>query len=344
MSWMLEEIRQQPEVLRRLLAEGWGEAEAIVADVRRRDVRFVVMAARGSSDNAARYGQYLFGNVLGLQVALATPSLFTLYRTPPRLRDALVIGISQSGQSTDIVTVVAEARRQGAPTVAITNDPASPLAEAAEHLFPLRAGQERAVAATKTYTAQLMALAMLATAWIGDTGRREALQAVPDRVQAALDLAPAVEEALPVFDANRCVVLGRGYNFCTAYEVALKLKETCNLPAEPFSPADFMHGPIALLEEGFPVLLVAPGGAAFEYMLEVAAHLRDLRARLVVVSDREEILTEASQGIRLPGSLDECCSPMVSVVPGQLLAHALAVARGRDPDRPRGLTKVTITR
>ncbi len=342
---MRSEIFQQPAVLERLMTEEMPNARRVAAVLARSDPRYVVIAARGSSDNAARYGKYLFGSQLGLQVALATPSLFTLYGDPPSLREAFVIGISQSGQSEDIVSVLAEARRQGVPTLAITNDTASPLAAQADYLLDLHAGPERAVAATKTYTAQLAALALLAVAWHSDESHLDGLKRTIDGVQQALNLEDRIQaEALPALQASLCWTLGRGYNYATAFEIALKLKETAGLPAEPFSPADFLHGPIALLREGLPTLLIAHSGAAFQSTLEFGNELKARGASMIVISDQDEAQRMADVGLRLADGVPEWCSPIVAVVPGQLLALHLALARGLDPDRPRGLAKITITR
>ncbi len=342
---MRSEIFQQPAVLERLLAEELRTARQIATVLARSDPRYVVIAARGSSDNAARYGKYLFGSQLGLQVALATPSLFTLYGNPPSLRDAFVIGISQSGQSEDIVSVLAEARRQGVPTLAITNDTKSPLAAQADYLLDLHAGPERAVAATKTYTAQLAALALLAAAWHGDESHLDGLKKAIDGISRALRLEDRLQaQAAPALQASLCWVLGRGYNYATAYEIALKLKETAGVPAEPFSPADFMHGPIALLRDGSPVVLIAHSGAAFHSTLAFGTELKARGASLIVISDRGEAQRLADVGLRLADGIPEWSSPIVAVVPGQLLALHVALERGLDPDRPRGLSKVTRTR
>jgi len=212
--------------------------------------------------------KYLWGSTNRLPVALAAPSLFSIYDRPPELRHALVVGISQSGQSPDSVSVVAEGGRQGALTVAITNDPGSPLAQAAEFAVDICAGPEKAVAATKTYTAQLMAIAMLSAALSGQGGRLAELQRVPTLVQQALELDSAIGQAAERYRyMEQCVVLGRGYNYATAFEWSLKLKELAYVVAEPYSPADLQHGPVAILSQGFPVLAAVPGGAVFGNVL-----------------------------------------------------------------------------
>ncbi len=343
--YLYREIFAQPQVLTTLLLEERERAQAIAQAARERGIRFVVMAARGSSDNAALYGKYLFGAMVGLPVAMATPSLFTLYERPPQLRETLVIGISQSGRSSDIITVVETATRQGAMTVAITNDPDAPLAHAATHVLPLHAGEERSIAATKTYTAQLMALALLATQWTGDAQAWRELTAVPAAVSQALSMAEVVARATERYRyMSTCVVIGRGYNYATAYEIALKLKELTYVVAEPYSSADFQHGPIAVIGDGFPVILVAPRGRVYPEIQRLATRLQERGAEIVAISDATETLALARTRLALPGELPEWLTPFTAVVLGQLFAYHLTLAKDYDPDHPRGLTKVTQTR
>lgn len=345
MSLMREEIHQQPEVLRQLLTKEFTAIQKAARDLRDREIRYVLVAARGSSDNAARYAKYLFASQLGLQVALATPSLFTLYGKPPHLREALVIGISQSGQSEDIVAVLAEAKEQECPTLAVTNSPDSPLAGHADYVINLHAGAERAVAATKTYTAQLTSLALLAAAWRPAEEKIRELEALPEKVLNALEQEEALAEAVELFvESESCLVIGRGYNYSTAFEIALKLKEVCYLAADPYSPADFLHGPIAMFDPGDPAIVVAPDGAPFEQLKQFSAMLLEKGASLVVISDLPEALGLAHVPLPVPSGVPEWLSPIACVVPGQLFALRLALARGNDPDSPRGLEKVTITR
>jgi glutamine---fructose-6-phosphate transaminase (isomerizing) len=339
------EIREQPETLRRLLAQGRQAAEGVAERVRAHNPRFAVLAARGSSDNAARYGQYLLGIQNRLLVALATPSLFTQYHTAPAVGDALVVGISQSGQSPDIVEVLREARRQGACTLAITNEPESPLAAAAELVLPLLAGPERAVAATKTYTTQVLTLAMLSAALRGDGQAWVDLEGLPERVARALDLNEGSVAAAQSFrDHPGLVVVGRGYNLSTAFEVALKVKETAGILSDGYSSADFHHGPMAVLDQKLPVMVVAPGPRAFDDLDGVVDRVRETHGPLIAVSERKEILQRADVPMPLPDGTPEWLSPLVAVVPGQLWALGLSLARGRHPDAPRGLSKVTLTR
>jgi glutamine---fructose-6-phosphate transaminase (isomerizing) len=349
-SYLHQEILEQPEVLQRLLDVERPSVERIAAAIRQAAPRYVMLAARGSSDNAARYGQYLFCAVNGLPAALATPALYTLYQRPPRLDGALVLAISQSGQSPDIVAVVEEGRRQGALTVAITNEPASPLAGAAQHTIALQAGPERSLAATKTYTASLMALALLSTSLAGDAGPGSAgliqsLRAVPGFVAEVLASAPAILQAAERYRyMDACVVASRGYNYATAFEITLKLKELAYVLAEPYSLADFRHGPMAVVERDFPVVSVVPEGVMASGLIEFLRQLRERQAEIMVISAMDEALAMAQTPLALPRGLPEWLSPLVAVIPGQLFALGLTLAKGLDPDHPRGLRKVTLTR
>ncbi len=348
MSHLHDEIHEQPQILARLLDEQAETAAQIAAAIRARDVRYAVFAARGTSDNAARYAQYLFGALNRLPVALATPSLFSIYHTPPAMRDALVLGISQSGQSPDIVSVVEAGRQQGSLTVAVTNEPASPLARAADHVLLLDAGEERSVAATKTYTAQLATLALLAVQLAGDGERKERLAELyrmPEAVQETLALEEPISQVAQRYAyATECVVLGRGYNYATAFEIALKLKELTYIVTEPYSSADFRHGPVAIVERGFPAIVVAPQGQVYPDMLALTRELAAREAELIVVSGQDEPLQLAQTPLRLPVVLPEWLSPFTCIVPGQLLAMHVTLAKGYDLDHPRGLKKVTETR
>jgi glucosamine--fructose-6-phosphate aminotransferase (isomerizing) len=341
-----DEILEQPEVVGRLLATGRPRVEAIAATLRRHPPSHVLIAARGSSDNAALYAKYLWGAANRLTVALAAPSLFSLYGRPPRLCGALVVAVSQSGQSPDIVSVVRAARRQRAPTLAITNAPDSPLARAAGECLALDAGPERSVAATKTYLAELVAVAMLSAALRRDPAAWRALATLPETVAAALCCEAEIARA-----ARRCrrwqrvVVLARGFEFATAHELALKLEEMAGLPAHPYSTADFRHGPISVVAPSSAVIAIAPAGRALRQTRALLHQLETRRrAELVVFSDRPSELRRAALGLPLPAARHEWLSPMVSIVAGQLFAYHLALARGLDPERPRGLRKVTRTR
>lgn len=340
----LAEIAESPAVVERLLATATPAVEAVAAAVRARDIRLVLIAARGTSDHAAVYAQYVLGGRNGLPVALAAPSLTSLYGTPPRLDAALVIGISQSGRSPDVVAVIEDARRQGALTLAVTNDPASDLARTAEHVVDLAAGQEVGVAATKTYVASVAVIAMLSAALRDNDEDRAQLRRLPDALRAAAGQAERIADlAAARAHDDRCAVLGRGYHYATAREWALKVKELGYVLADPYSAADFQHGPIALVEPGFPVLAVATTGPALAEMQVLLARLRDAQARILVLSDDEATLA-MGDGVRLDPGIPEWLSPIVAIVPGQLYAVHVAMARGVDPEHPRNLRKVTLTR
>lgn len=341
-----EEIFEQPIILRRWLETQLESTQRSAQAIRTREVKFVLLAGRGTSDHAGVYAQYVWGTHNRLLVALAAPSLFSLYEAPPRLEQTLVVGISQSGQSPDVVSVVVEGKRQGALTLAITNNPQSPLAQTAEFTLDLGAGPEQAVAATKTYTAELMAVAALSAAMKDDGVMMRALWRAPEAMNEALKLDPQVERMAAEHAAlAQCVVLGRGYNYATAREWALKLKELAHVLADPYSTADFQHGPIASVKRGFPVLAVAPGGAVFAEVLSVLRRLRDEHdAELLVISDDDEALTLGRAALRLPAGAPEWLTPLVSIVPAQLYCYHLARVKGCDTEAPRGLRKVTRTR
>jgi glucosamine--fructose-6-phosphate aminotransferase (isomerizing) len=341
MSILYSEIHEQPAALSRLLEAENAHICQIAAAIGQRVPRFVVIAARGSSDNAARYGQYLFGAHNRLSVALATPSLFTHYQSPPNLADALVIAISQSGQSPDILAVVEEGRRQGALTLSLTNDTASPLSE---HTIDLHAGPEKSVAATKTYTTSLLALGMLSAALSRDETQRLALNGVPALVIEALSNSETIlASAQKYADLHECVVLGRGYNYATAFEIALKTKELTYVLAEPYSSADFQHGPVALVEGGFMVIAVISEGKTAPELTDFLRTLKPRNPELVIISPLEKARSLADVAIPIPQNIPEWISPIIAVTPGQLFALGLAQAKGFDPDHPRGLTKVTKT-
>ena len=341
---LYREIHEQPEVTARLLQRQRENAGALAAAMQRRDIAGIVIAARGTSDNAARYAQYLLAAANGLVVGLATPSLFTIYKTPPRFGNLLVLGISQSGKSPDIVAVVAEGKRQGALTAAITDFPDSDLGQSADYVIDLSAGEERSIAATKTYTAELAAIALLSVALDGDGERSEMLGRIPEQVARTLEVENQIAQAAERYRyMQSCVVIGRGYNYATAFELSLKLKELTYTVVEPYSSADFMHGPLAMVGSGFPVIVIAPSGQMLPDMLAFMDTVQQRHAELLVISDDETALSMGRVPLRLPRGVPEWLSPLTGIVPGQLFAMYLAHARGYDVDRPRGLHKVTET-
>jgi glucosamine--fructose-6-phosphate aminotransferase (isomerizing) len=336
---LLEEIREQPGVIARTIAANTGPAALVAA--MRTGCTHAVIAGRGTSDNAGRYAQYVWGTRNGLSVGLTTPSLFSIYDRPPRLDGALVVGISQSGESPDIVSVLEEGRAQGRPTVAITNEPDSPLADCADVVIDIQAGEERAVAATKTYTAQLTVIALISEAMTGDSAP---LGKLGDWAADALAQEPGAEQASAMLtEIEHCAVLGRGFNQSTAFEWALKLQELTHVVAQPFSTADFLHGPIAVLEPGYPVLAVAAMGPAADDVLHVLQRCEQAGASLTVIGNDPRVAELTGAYLGFGRDVTEWLSPIPSIVIGQLLAYHLTLAKGLDPDAPRGLGKITRT-
>ena len=341
--YLQDEIAQQPAVIERLLSEGRADTAAAAAAIRDFDPPYVCIAARGTSDHAAIYAQYLFGHALRLPVMLATPSLHTIYARPADLSQALVIGISQSGKAEDVRAVLSDARQSGALTLAITNFEDSPLAGAADLHLPLRAEREFSVAATKTYTAQLTVIAMLASALAQEQQRWDDLAHLPglarDTLQRSRQIAGWAERYRY---CDKLVALGRGFNYATAREISLKVKELSYIASEGYSEADFRHGPIAAIDRGHPVMLVAPQGQTLAGMTDLSRRLGERGAETLIISNDAELLGAGTQALPIP-ALPEWLSPVVSVMPGQVYAMRQALARGYEVDKPRGLSKVTIT-
>jgi glucosamine--fructose-6-phosphate aminotransferase (isomerizing) len=337
------EIAEQPAIAANLLGGGRATIDSIGARIRESEPRGFLIAARGSSDHAALYAKYLFGRRNRALVALAAPSLFTHYASPPRLEGQCVIGISQSGSSPDVIAVIEEAARQGALTVALTNDAESRLAGVAELVVPLGAGAEKSVPASKTYTASLLALALLSQAIDPDPAFGRALAQVPNALADALRREAELDRLAPWLLGPRAIVLGRGFNLATAEEVALKLTETSYVLARAWSVADFEHGPIAVVDEGFPVLFVGGGGPVAPDLDGVAKRLAGYGCRVIGIFDGQVGAFDRNAMVGIDSGLPEELTPLTLAVLGQLLALRVALARGIDPDRPRALNKVTKT-
>lgn len=335
---MLSEIQEQPDVIHRVLAENRLAAADAYSSLAA--TTHGLIAARGTSDNAGRYAQYVWGALNNYTVGLTTPSLFSVYDDPPRLVDVMVVGISQSGQSPDVVSVLREAQRQDQATVAITNDTDSPLAGACDVLLELRAGEEKAVAATKTYVSELANIALISTG--GDTSE---LDQVPGAVATVLELEGEIAALASRFtDLEQCAVISRGYNHATAFEWALKLQELTYAVAQPFSTADFLHGPIAVLEPGYPVLAVASAGPTLEDVRHVIARSVDAGAQVMIITDDESTAAMSDTSIMIPaGAIPEWLSPIPFAAACQLFTYHLTLAKGLDVETPRGLKKVTRT-
>lgn len=349
---MLEEIRQQPAALERTLRSEMRTAIRLRRRVEQHPPKLIVLSARGTSDNAAQFGRYLLEITTGIPVSLAAPSIFTLYNATIRFDDVLVVAISQSGESTDTNLVLERAKEKGALTVGITNETESTLANMAEYVFQVRAGREKSVAATKTYTGQVMAFYLLAYA-LGAAIDPEDLKRLPDYARSALALESQIQERSERYTfITRGVVVGRGLNYANAFEFALKLMETCYVVAERFSSADLLHGPIAVVESTFPSFLFAPPGVTWKGIREMIARLQELKAETLVITDMSnlEAVQTAARVICIPAKLsykgplpEEIYTPIPYIIPAQLLAASLAEHKGLDPDRPRTLSKVTQT-
>lgn len=347
-SHLYREIQEQPAAIEAILTNEKDTIQKLAAEIKAREITHVIIAARGTSDNAGRYAKYVLGAKNRLPVALATPSLFSIYNAPPKFGKALVLGISQSGKSPDIVSVLTEAKKQGVLTAAMTNNTDSPMGQAADYVIGLNAGEEKSVAATKTYTTELMAVAMLSAMLAeGDAKVKMVsdLVTVPAAVAETLNLNSHIEQLTPRYRyMDRAVVIGRGFNYSTAFELALKLKELTYTTIEPYSSADFLHGPFAMIQRGFPVITIAPSGVILPEMKLFMEKVRSAGGELIAISDDAETLAIAHKQIPLPKPLPEWLSPVTAIVAGQIFAMHSAATRGYNVDEPRGLNKVTETR
>ena len=333
---MLANIREQPAIVARMAADVSALHEAVAA-AKASGSRFVLFVARGASHNAAMYGKYLAAIHAGLPAGLAIPSAATLYGAEMDLRDCLVVAISQSGRTPDVMDYVTEARRRGAFTVAVTTDESSPLATVAQAVIPTRTAPEEDHPATRTYTSHLAALALFWASWNGDQELLAALRYdVPAAMEAVLGLDAQVKRIAPRYRSREhLVVVGRGYNYATALETALKLREACHLFAAPYAGADLMHGPIANIERGLPAIVFTPPGMAHGYMEDLVRELRRRGLDLLVVGQRGPATESATVAIELPGTVPEAASPLVAILPAQLLAYHLCTYMGLDPDSPQ---------
>lgn len=343
MSLMLKEILEQPAALARTFKGEREHALEFMKFARKQDFRQVVLVARGTSDNAAQFARYLIELTTGLPASLAAPSVHTLYRARIDYRHALVVGISQSGEGTDINRVLESARRQGAYTLGMTNEARSTMAKLVDDVFLVRAGRQRSVAATKTYTGQLIIFYLLAAA-LGSHIALESVSELPHHVQQVFNLIPELRVLVERYRyMDHCVVVARGINYANAFEFALKLMETCYVVAERFSSADFLHGPIALIERDFSTFVLMPPGKTFGDLKKLTERLRGLRAEIVAFSSRAARIPAATRLVRVPVSIPEIYTPIPYIIPGQIFAALLAEVKGINPDKPRSLKIVTQT-
>jgi len=340
---MLEEIAEQPAALERTIKSEHQKIAGLARSLTDRDIDLIVLVARGSSDNAALFGRYLLEITTGIPVSLSAPSVHTIYRAKLNLKHALVIGVSQSGEGEDINRVLENARDCGAFTIGITNEPASSMVKLVDETLLMHGGREQSVAATKTFTGQMMLFYMMAAA-LSPNGPVIEYQKIPDFAARALEQKTAIVELVQryVFMEN-CVVVGRGLAYANAYEFALKLMETCYVVAERFSAADFLHGPVAMIERHFPVILFAPPGAMLQDTKDLLSRLQELSADTLAITADLEAAAMCSRAIIMPREIDEFLAPIPYIIPAQLFAALLAEAKGLNPDRPRSLSKVTRT-
>lgn len=344
MTHMLREIREQPEVLERLVEREYPSVQKLWETMTARGVESIAIVARGTSDNAGIFGKYLLQTVGGVVTLDVAPSVYTLYEAKQDLSRWLVLGISQSGESTDVVDVIRRAGEMSALTAGITNSRDSTLCRTADCTVFCDAGEEKSVAATKTYTATLGVIYLLSSVIAGRPEMLDELKSAADAMRGVFDVEGQIEGVVERYRyMDECMVIARGLNQATCQETALKLAETCYVVAKPYSSAEFLHGPIATVDEGFPVFLFAPPGRAYKPVLELADKLAEQRAEMIIISTEDEILSRATTPIKLPVDVGEVYSPLVYIIVGQLFAQYLSLSKGYNPDEPRGLSKITRT-
>lgn len=346
MTKMEKEILEQPKVLASLKATNDSTLKNLVSDIKQRDIKLVYFAARGTSDHASIYASYMISTFVGVPTALALPSVVTAYNGKLNLKDALVIGVSQSGKAADVLAVMERAKANGALTVAVTNDLSSPMATYGDYHLYCNAGVEESVAATKTFTSQMYLLALLAAYWSGNQQLIADLDKVPAAVEQELSYVP--QEIDKIVQRYRYMengfVLGRGINLAIAYETMLKLQETNYVKMKGYAVSDFWHGPLAQVDEGTFVILYASEGPVFENCKEMLAKLDSIGAEVILVSDNEEIVANRPLAIKIPKLGSDAVSPFLFAVFAQMFACKLTAVKGRNPDAPRNLNKVTITK
>lgn len=345
MSYMFDEIAQQPEAIRKMVAKEGDRVHTIAEEIKKRNIRSIFLAARGTSDHSAVYGKYLFEIENGKPIGLADPSVMTMYHAKMDMTDTLVIGVSQSGGSVDINEYLASSKECGAMVIGITNEPDSQITQIADYAIFCDAGKEKSVAATKTYTTSMAAFYLLSRAMAGDKSAGDNLLACSEAMQKTMELNDYIKDRAERYRcAESAFTVSRGLNYCTALETALKLSETCYIRARGFSAADLMHGPIAAVHENDPCFLMAPPGKVFAGLKETAQKLDARSGETIIFSSEDDILSLATVPVKIPVTVAEDLSPLVYILPGQLFACHLSVAKGNNPDQPRGLSKVTITR
>ena len=345
MSYMLKEIKEQPIVIHKMVKNNLEVIKKICEKIKKYDIRFIEFLARGSSDNACMFGRYFMGYLVGIPTGLLAPSLFSLYNSKFNLKNILVFGVSQSGETPEILEVLAKSRKYGAYTIGITNVVNSTISKIAEDVIYLHAGKEKAVPATKTYTAQLSAFYLIGFVLQNNKIMIEKLKTmVPKYITKTLSLEPFIANIAERYRfVNSMLILSRGLNYATALETALKIKETCYIKAEALSTSDFLHGPIAIVKEDLPIIVYASQDPTFDHIYKVVNRIiKEYNAETIVVSSNHKILNLSKIKVPLPGTIDPIFSPIVNIIVGQLLAYYIAKVKNINPDNPRGLKKITL--
>lgn len=342
---MWEEILEQPEVLKRAVETNRVVIEELIKDLKARDISTVIIAARGTSDHAAVYTKYAIETLIGIPVSLAAPSVFTMYNKQVNMKNCFVIGISQSGKAADAIEVVKSAAEQGAVTMSVTNFVDSPLAQTSKYHLFCDTGVEKSVAATKTFTSTIFLLINFIAKWAQNDELLGELKKTPDIMKTVFNQADAIKEVVKKYRfMKECFVLARGFNYSIALEAALKIQETTYVCAKAFSTSDFHHGPFAMVEKDMPVIVYAPEGPSSKDVLEMVNKLKNIEADILIVSNNEELLKLGDSSIEIPKNCSDYVSPIFNVVVAQMFACNLSLLKGLNPDSPRGLNKVTITR
>jgi len=345
MSQMWNEIWEQPLVLERCYEKNIVIIAKIVEAIINQQINQVVIAARGTSDHAAVYGKYVIELMTGIPVALAASSIFTIYQKSLNFKNSLVIGISQSGKAADVLEVIRNANKNGAITVGITNYQDSPIAVESKFHLNCEAGIEKSVAATKTFTTQIFLLSQLAAKWTNDKDLEKELSRVPEGISHTLEVSRVIEDSVERYRfMNECFVLARGINYAISLESALKIQETTYVRAKAFATSDFQHGPIAMIERDIPVIIFAPDGPSLNDVNEMIDKLKQSQIETIIISNNRKILDKGTCAFNIPETNNDIISPFFNVVVAQMFACQLALTKGLDPDSPRGLNKVTITK
>lgn len=345
MSQMWAEIMEQPEVLVRCLKANDKKIKSFTDKLKTMDISLICIAARGTSDHAGLFGKYVFETINEIPVSLSAPSVYTVYQKEPKLNNALVIGISQSGMAEDVLEVLRNAKKQNCITVGITNNSSSSIAKEADFHFSCEAGEEKSVAATKTFLAQLLIIAMIAAAWANDIAFMDKLNRLPYLVSETLLISEKIKEGVKRYRyMNECFVLARGVNYAIALETALKVQETSYVRARGYAISDFYHGPLAMIEKDTPVVVFSPKGPMLEFSIEMIHRLREIDAEVIVISNDSEALKLGRTAFEIPETDNDIISAFLNIVVAQQFACQLAHTKGANPDSPRSLKKITITR